>query len=105
VKVTKHNTKETKAVTQEQFIIELFCRIDDMLPKTPEHHQAKLSKGELVTLGMLLALKGTSQHAFYRWLKENWIALFSLCPSALALPPLDYKSDHMGQISKNSTSY
>ncbi len=37
MKVTKPNTKETNAVTQENFIIELFCRVDDMLPKTGEH--------------------------------------------------------------------
>jgi hypothetical protein len=41
VKVTKPNTKETNAVTQENFIIELFCRVDDMLPKTGEHIQAR----------------------------------------------------------------
>jgi hypothetical protein len=80
VKVTKHNTKETNRVTQEHFIIELFCRVDDMLPKTPEHMQAKLSISELLTLGLLFALKGTSQHAFYRWLRQNWLDLFPQLP-------------------------
>jgi hypothetical protein len=80
VKVTKPNTKETNAVTQEQFIIELFCRVDDMLPKTQKHIQAKLSISELVTLGLLFALKGSSQHAFYRWIKHNWIDLFPVLP-------------------------
>jgi hypothetical protein len=46
-------------VTQEHFIIELFCRVDDMLPKTKEHFQAKLSISELVTLGLLFALKSS----------------------------------------------
>jgi hypothetical protein len=67
-------------VTQEHFITELFCRVDDMLPKTPEHIQAKLSLSELVTLGLLFALKGSSQHAFYRWLRENWKDLFPAWP-------------------------
>lgn len=67
-------------MTQEQFIIELFCRVDDMLPKTPEHIQAKLSISELVTLGLLFALKGSSQHAFYRWLRQNWRGLFPALP-------------------------
>ena len=62
VEVTKPNTKETNTVTQEHFIIELFSRVDDMLEKTTEHIQAKLSISELITLGLLLALKGTSQH-------------------------------------------
>ena len=67
-------------MTQENFIIELFCRVDDMLPKTQEHIQAKLSVSELITLGLLFALKGTSQHAFYRWLRQNWHDLFPSLP-------------------------
>lgn len=67
-------------MTQEQFIIELFCRVDDMLEKTKEHIQAKLSLSELVTLGLLFALKGTSQHQFYRWIKQNWRGLFPNLP-------------------------
>ena len=51
-----------------------------MLPKTGEHTQAKLSRSELITLGLLLALKGTSQRAFYRWLKQNRIVLFPALP-------------------------
>ncbi len=72
-------------MTQENFIIELFCRVDDMLPKTREHIQAKLSRSELVTLGLLMALKGTSQRAFYRWLKQNWIDLFPRLPERTRL--------------------
>jgi hypothetical protein len=50
VEVTKPFTRRNKTVTQENFIIELFCRVDDMVPKTREHIQAKLSLSELVTL-------------------------------------------------------
>jgi len=78
--MTKPNTKETNAVTQEHFIIELFCRADDMLNETQEHFQAKLSISELITLGLLFALKGSSQHAFHRWIKQNWITLFPALP-------------------------
>lgn len=67
-------------MTQEQFITELFCRVDDMLPNMQEHFQAKLSKSELVTLGLLFALKGVSQRAFYRWLENNWLELFPDLP-------------------------
>jgi hypothetical protein len=56
-----------------------------MLPKTPEHIQAKLSLSELITLGLLFALKGTSQHQFYRWLKRNWKALFPNLPDRTRL--------------------
>ncbi len=72
-------------MTQEHFIIELFCRVDDMLPKTPEHRQAKLSISELVTLGLLFALKGSSQHAFYRWVRQNWQPLFPALPDRTRL--------------------
>lgn len=73
-------------MTQEHFIIELFCRVDDMLqPKTEEHRQAKLSESELITLGLLLALKGVSQRAFYRWLKQNWTTLFPTLPERTRL--------------------
>ncbi len=66
-------------MTQEDFIIELFCRVDDMLPKTEEHFQAKLSRSEMV-LGSLLALKGVSQRAFYRWVGQNCRQLFPALP-------------------------
>ena len=72
-------------MTQEQFITELFCRVDDMLPNMQEHFQAKLSKSELITLGLLFALKGVSQRAFYRWLKHNWIELFPNLPERTRL--------------------
>lgn len=83
--VTKPNTKETKAVTQEHFIIELFCRVDDMLTDRQEHHQAKLSVSELVTLGLLTARKGTSQRAFYRWIKQNFADLSPRLPERTRL--------------------
>lgn len=56
-----------------------------MLPKTPEHIQTKLSISELITLGLLIALKGTSQHAFYRWLRQNWGGLFPALPEGTRL--------------------
>ncbi len=56
-----------------------------MLPKTQEHFQAKLSKSELLTLGLLFALKGVSQRAFYRWLTHNWLELFPRLPERTRL--------------------
>jgi hypothetical protein len=94
VKVTKPNTKESDAVTQENFIIELFCRVDDMLPKIPEHFQAKLSRSELITLGLLLALKGVSRRAFYRWIEQDWKDMFSRFAGANpAFSPLEDASE------------
>lgn len=45
-------------------------------PTMQEHFQAKLSGSELITLGLPPALKGVSQRAFYRWIKQNRKDLF-----------------------------
>jgi hypothetical protein len=42
----------------EDFIIELFCRVDDTLLDAPKHSQAMLFPSEVVTLALLFALKG-----------------------------------------------
>ena len=56
-----------------------------MLPKGREHIQAKLSLSELVTLGLLMALKGSSQRSFYRFARQNWIDLFPGLPDRTRL--------------------
>ena len=38
-------------------ITELYRKIDDMLPRTPQHSRAILSVSELVTIGALQAMK------------------------------------------------
>ncbi|MBI2841932.1 MAG: hypothetical protein HYX78_00875 [Armatimonadetes bacterium] len=52
-------------------IIELFCRIDDVMDDVPKHSQAKLYPSEIVTLGMLFAIKGVGNRAFYRWINNE----------------------------------
>lgn len=42
----------------DDFIIELFIRVDTMLGDTPKHPDAHLYPSELVTLALLFALKG-----------------------------------------------
>ena len=46
------------------FITNLFCKIDDALPEVVRHSQAILSISELVTIGVLQAMKNVSQRAF-----------------------------------------
>ena len=53
------------------FITELYCKIDDTLPNFPQHPQAILSRSEVVTIGLLYALKKVSRRAFYHWLADN----------------------------------
>ena len=43
------------------FIAKLFCHIDDTLPDIAHHNRAVLSLSELVTIGVLQAMKNVSQ--------------------------------------------
>jgi hypothetical protein len=72
-------------MTTEDFIIELFCRIDDAMSDLPKHPQAKLYPSEIVTLGVLFALKGVGNRQFYRWLKRDYLSLFPHLPERTRL--------------------
>ena len=72
-------------MSTQDFIIELFCRVDDALPKVRKHSQARLYPSEVVTLGLLFALKGVGSRAFYRWLIRDGQALFPKLPERTRL--------------------
>lgn len=57
----------------------LYCNIDDELA-CEEHEQAKLCVSELVTIGVLFALKGGSFRRFYKWLQGNLGGCFPCLP-------------------------
>lgn len=68
------------------FIIELYCRVDDILQEVPKHSQANLYPSEVVTIGILFAIKGSlGQRAFYRWLVRNFLPLFPRLPERTRL--------------------
>lgn len=67
-------------MTTEDFIITLFCEIDDQLGPLPKHPQAKLWPSEIVTIGVLFALKGGPFRAFERWLRRDHEPLFGHLP-------------------------
>ena len=68
------------------FIIELYCRVDTVLQDVPKHSQANLYPSEVVTLGILFALKGSlGQRGFYRWLERNFQPLFPRLPERTRL--------------------
>jgi hypothetical protein len=69
-----------KPMPTVDFIIELFCRIDAALAGEPKHRQAHLWPSEIVTLGILFALKGVGNRAFYRWLVKDWKPWFPHLP-------------------------
>lgn len=72
-------------MTTEDFITELFCRIDDTMKGLTKHSQANLYPSEIVTLGMLFALKGVGNRAFYRWLVRDYKPLFPKLPERTRL--------------------
>lgn len=63
-------------MTTVDFIITLFCEVDDRMRGVDKHPQAHLWPSELVTIGMLFALKGGHFRAFYRWLRRDYGDLF-----------------------------
>ena len=72
-------------MTTIEVITELFCRVDDAMTGIPKHAQAVLWPSEIVTLGMLHALKGVSNRAFYRWLTRDYGGLFPPLPERTRL--------------------
>ena len=64
----------------EDFIISLFCLVDDRIGNIPKRTDATLYPSELVTIGLLYALKGGYFRAFYRWLKRDFEYLFVQLP-------------------------
>lgn len=67
-------------MTTEDFIIDLFCRVDDQMPDAQKHSQASLYPSEVVTIAILFALKGVGNRAFYRWLMRDYRQLFPHLP-------------------------
>jgi len=59
-------------MTTEDIIPHIFYLVATSLPEIPRHSQAKLYPSELVTIGILFALKGGCFRAFYRWLKRDY---------------------------------
>ncbi len=70
-------------MTTEEMIIHLFYHADDRMKGEADiakHPQGALYPSELVTIGILWALKGVSFRAFYGWLKRGYDALFAGLP-------------------------
>jgi hypothetical protein len=59
-------------MTTEDIILHIFYLVATSLPAMSRHSQAKLYPSELVTIGILFALKGGYFRAFYRWLKRDY---------------------------------
>jgi hypothetical protein len=71
--------------TTIEFITALFCQVDDQLSGLPKHPEAHLWPSEVVTLGLLQALKGVGNRPFYRWLTRDYRPLFPRLPERTRL--------------------
>ena len=67
-------------MTTLDFVTALFYKVDEQMRAIPKHSEAHLWPSEVVTLGLLHALKGVGKHAFYRWLTRDYRALFPRLP-------------------------
>ena len=67
------------------FITALFSEVDEQMGAIPKHPKAHLWPSEVVTLGLLHALKGVGNRAFYRWLTRDFRSLFPLLPERTRL--------------------
>ncbi len=67
-------------MTTELIIIAIFCYVDFRMMGIEKQPPAKLYPSELVTIGVLFALKGGSWEPFYRWLKRDYNGLFGGLP-------------------------
>ena len=72
-------------MTTIDLITALFCRVDDRMRGIPKHPHATLWPSEVVTLGILRALKGVGNRAFYRWLTRDYRGLFPHLPERTRL--------------------
>lgn len=67
-------------MTQEEFIADLFCRVDDVMREVEKDPRSKLWPSELVVIGLLFVLRGQSQRRFYGWLSSSFLPLFPHLP-------------------------
>src|SRR5215470_38275 len=67
------------------FITALFYEVDEQMGAIPKHPEAHLWPSEVLTLGLLHALKGVGNRPFYRWLTRDYRPLFPRLPERTRL--------------------
>jgi hypothetical protein len=71
---------EESRMTTVEWSTALFYEGDDQLRAIPQHPEAHRWPSEVVTLGLLQALKGVGNRAVYRWLPRDGRALVPPLP-------------------------
>lgn len=72
-------------MTTQDFIIALFCAVDQEMLDIPKRPDAKLYPSEVVTMALLFAIKGVGTRAFYRWLTRDYQDWFPQVPERTRL--------------------
>jgi len=85
-------------MTTVDLITALFYEIDEQLRGIPKHPEAHLWPSEVVTLGLLHALKGGGNRPFYRWLTRDYRTLFPRLPERRRLFRLFVTHQHWTQV-------
>lgn len=75
-------------MTTEDIIIHIFCLVDESMKEARRVPQTHLYPSEIVTIGILFALKGGHFRAFYRWLERDFAPLFAGLPDRTNLQRL-----------------
>src|SRR4030095_15688216 len=76
---------EESCMTTVDLITALFYEVDEQLRTIPTHPEAHLWPSEVVTLGVLHALKAVGNRPFYRWLTRDYRPLFPRLPERTRL--------------------
>ena len=72
-------------MTTVEFITAWFYEVYEQMGTLPKHPEAHLWPSEVVTLGLLHALKSVGNRAFYRWLTRDYRSLFPHLPERTRL--------------------
>lgn len=75
-------------MTTEDIIVHIFYLVDEGLQEAKRVPQTHLYPSEIVTIGILFALKGGHFRAFYRWLYRDFACLFAGLPDRTNLQRL-----------------
>jgi hypothetical protein len=93
-------------MTTEDIIIHIFCLVDDRMKAVKRVPQTHLYPSEIVTIGILFALKGGHFRAFYRWLHRDYARLFAGLPDRTNLQRLlRTHQQHCDQLLAESTLF
>ena len=93
-------------MTTEDMIIHIFYIVDEQMKAVKRVPQTHLYPSEIVTIGVLFALKGGHFRAFYRWLKRDYAPLFAGLPDRTNLQRLlKTHQQHCDKLLADSTLF